>query len=115
MFSLTKQEKTVLLILALVITAGSIVQFVFKEFPETKNIVNLVDRNHFINKVDINSATKEELVSIPYIGEYTAANIIRYRDERGAFSSLDGIKEVKGIKDKNFKKFIHFIKLVNNE
>lgn len=47
--------------------------------------------------VFINSATAEELQTLPGIGEATAANIIAYRDENGSFTSLDDLDNVSGI------------------
>lgn len=55
-------------------------------------------------KVNINTATEEELESLKGIGPATAKNIIRYREEYGGFSSIEEIKNVKRIGDKIFEK-----------
>jgi competence protein ComEA len=47
--------------------------------------------------LDINTATKAELVKIKGIGEKKAERIIAYREEHGAFKSIDELKNVKGI------------------
>lgn len=54
-------------------------------------------------KVNINTATKEELDTLPGIGESTAQKIINYRKENGKFSSIEEIKEVSGIGESKFE------------
>ncbi|WP_353097137.1 helix-hairpin-helix domain-containing protein [Tissierella praeacuta] len=53
-------------------------------------------------KININTCTKEELVSLPGIGDVIAGRIIEYR-ETNTFKSIDDIKNVSGIGDKKFE------------
>lgn len=55
-------------------------------------------------KVSINSATKEELMTLNGIGEAKAESIISYREKNGAFKSLEDIKNVSGIGDAAYEK-----------
>ncbi|MDO5014924.1 MAG: helix-hairpin-helix domain-containing protein [Clostridia bacterium] len=55
-------------------------------------------------KININKAGKEELLTIKYIGEKKAEAIIKYRKENGDFNSIDEIKEVPGIGEKIYQK-----------
>lgn len=55
-------------------------------------------------KININSATKEELMTISGIGEAKAESIIKYRNEHGNFQKIEEIKEVNGIGDGVFAK-----------
>lgn len=50
--------------------------------------------------VNINTASKEELMSLDKIGDVLAEKIIQYRKTYGAFQSIEDIKKVKGIGDK---------------
>ncbi|WP_297575386.1 helix-hairpin-helix domain-containing protein [uncultured Campylobacter sp.] len=52
--------------------------------------------------VNINTASKEELMSLKGIGETTANNIIEYRKEN-KFKKIEDLKNVKGIGDKKFE------------
>lgn len=53
-------------------------------------------------KININTATQDELDSLPGIGPSTAQKIITYRKENGKFQSIEELKEVKGIGDSKF-------------
>lgn len=50
-------------------------------------------------KVNINTAGKEELMTLTGIGEARAQAIIKYRETKGRFGSKEQLKEVEGIKD----------------
>ena len=62
-----------------------------------------VTNNTSGNKVNINTASESELDSLPGVGEVTAKKIIDYRNENGKFSSIEDIKNVKGIGDNKFE------------
>ncbi|MFL0195790.1 helix-hairpin-helix domain-containing protein [Clostridium sp. WILCCON 0269] len=55
-------------------------------------------------KININSATKEELKTIPGIGDVTAQKIIDYREQNGDFSSMEDLKQIDRIGDKTLEK-----------
>ena len=54
--------------------------------------------------VNINSAGKEELMTLTGIGEMKAEAILQYRKEHGSFSSVDELMSVDGIKESTFSK-----------
>ena len=47
--------------------------------------------------VDLNRSTAEQLQTLPGVGPATAAAIIRYRQSRGPFASIDDLLDVPGI------------------
>ena len=51
-------------------------------------------------KVNINTATKEELMLLKYIGEVRADAIIEYREVNGGFKEIYELAHVDGITDK---------------
>ena len=55
-------------------------------------------------RLDLNRATKEELMQLTGIGESKAEAILAYREEHGGFGSTEEIKEVSGIGDATFEK-----------
>lgn len=62
-------------------------------------------------KININTASKEQLMTIPGIGEAKALAIISYRESNGAFSSIEEVKNVEGIKDGVFSKMKEYIEI----
>ena len=55
--------------------------------------------------VNINTADAELLATIKGIGPALAQRIIDYREQNGAFKSIDEIKNVRGIGEKKFDAF----------
>lgn len=59
--------------------------------------------------LNINKASKEQLLNLPGVGEVTAERILLYRDEVGDFKSIDDLKNVKGITKKKFEQLKPFV------
>ncbi|MBM2820362.1 MAG: competence protein ComEA, competence protein ComEA [Candidatus Berkelbacteria bacterium] len=55
------------------------------------------------DKININTATVEELDSLPNIGPARSADIIAYREQNAGFKTIEEIKNIKGIGDKSFE------------
>ena len=72
---------------------------VTQEDPATQNSGIRSD-----GKVNINTASAEELMTLKGIGQTRAEQIIAYREKHGAFASIEGIMEVDGIKQGTFDK-----------
>ncbi len=58
--------------------------------------------------IDLNTATPQQLESLPGIGPALAAKIIEYRQTK-PFTSIEQIKEVKGIGDAKFEQIKNLI------
>ncbi|MGN1399005.1 MAG: ComEA family DNA-binding protein [Erysipelotrichaceae bacterium] len=67
------------------------------------NDVLIINEKSESEKISINTAGLQQLISLPNIGEKTAGNIIEYRNENGLFQKLEDLKKVKGIGDKKFE------------
>ncbi len=74
------------------------------ENEDTKDVFE--EENSLVN---INTASKEELMSLNYIGEAKAKAIIEYRENNGLFKNLEDLKNVKGIGNALFEKIKNYI------
>ncbi len=62
-------------------------------------------------RISLNTASKEQLMTLSGIGEAKAASIISYREEHGGFQRIEELMEVEGIKEGVFNKVKDQIKI----
>lgn len=77
------------------------------EIVKQSNVIK--SDNNKKSKININTATKTDLETLPGIGESTALKIIEYRKEKGKFKLKEDIKQVNGIGDSKFNKIKELI------
>jgi competence protein ComEA len=65
-------------------------------------------------KVNINTATVEQLVEVKGIGEVLAQRIVEYRRAHGVFKSLNELDNVKGVGGKTLEKLLPYLILADS-
>jgi competence protein ComEA len=71
---------------------------------ETAGKSTVLDGQRQGNKININSAAKQELDQLPGVGAAMAERIIEYRNNHGGFRNLEDLKKVNGIGEAKFEK-----------
>lgn len=79
-------QKTICFIIAGYLIAGSM----------------LGDNRHPTYSIDLNKATRSELMQLPRMGYKTAERIIEYRKQYGPFYRIEELMNVKGVGEKTF-------------
>lgn len=64
-----------------------------------------------VKSLDVNTASKNDLMTLPKIGPVTAEKIIQYRDDFGPFKSIEDLLKIKGIGQKTLDQLKPFIQI----
>lgn len=62
-------------------------------------------------RVNINTASKEELMTLPGIGESKAESVIQYREEHGEFKAVEELTSIPGIKNGVYEKIKELVRI----
>lgn len=101
MFNLTKQEQEVILFLIAIAVIGIGVNFFAKKNPRVRTFLC---SDQALGRVNINTADKDLLITVPGIGEKSAARIIEYRSQNNGFVKIEELRNVKGISRNKYEK-----------
>ena len=91
MLILTDHEKKVVHFLLLVLGAGMLLECSFRLFPLWGRALSIISNDTFYPKVNVNTASLNELVAVPHIVPSTAKRLIVARSAGGRFHSPDDL------------------------
>lgn len=61
--------------------------------------------------LDLNTATREELMELPGIGEVLAGRILAYREANGAFFSVEELLNIEDIGEKRLEAIVELVRI----
>lgn len=98
---------------ARVLVDGEMIYVPTKEEVKEPNPEELFseDAENHDERVNINTASKDELMTVPGIGEAKAESIISYREEHGDYKKVEDLMQIDGIKEGLFEKMKDYIKV----
>ena len=94
--------------LALPVSDGEQIRVLTQEEAATGQAMSEVVSD---SRVNINTAGKDELMTLPGIGASRADAILEYREQHGGFEDIEEIMQVPGIKEHSFEKLRENIKV----
>lgn len=100
-----------------VLTDGQMIYVPTKEEAEERqegwdissNTSENANTNDTSGKINLNTASLEQLMEIPGIGEAKAKAILNYRETNGSFSAIEDVMQIEGIKEGVFSKMKDYI------
>lgn len=101
MVNFTKEESRVILFVLGLAFCGLVLNNLVKASCHIKKLVYPQVR---LAKINLNQASLQELIELKCISAKLAQSIIEYRDARNEFSSLEELKEIKGIGNYRYEK-----------
>lgn len=78
---------------------------------EEKEILSIQGESQTDDKVNINTASLNDLMTLPGIGEKRAESILKLREKKGSFQTVEELLEAEGIKEGIFEEIKDFIKV----
>ena len=111
MLPITKQERAVVISLAAILLVGMTLQGLLKFQPSLNQFFQFAERREFGLKIDLNTATGEQLEQLPYIGKITARKILDYRKMHGPFKTLEDLKNVQGVGSSVYERVVPLLRL----
>ena len=110
MIHLTLQERKVLLFLSALFALGISLSFLKKATGCNYCLLDIYSSKAKPQRFDINQATREQLISLPGIGEKTADLIIDYRGSQGPIKDLAELTDIKGITQTKLERLKEYLK-----
>ncbi len=106
MFGLTAEERKVIIFLTCVVLLGIGINFLAKRYASIRPVFSAPCN---LAKVELNSADKDLLTGVPGIGEKLALRITEHRQQKNGFSSIEELKDIKGIGDSKFERLTEYL------
>ncbi|MBF0122699.1 MAG: helix-hairpin-helix domain-containing protein [Candidatus Omnitrophica bacterium] len=94
MIHLTQQERRVIVFVSMAVFAGLCLDLSLKGYGVKLPFLRILDDPSFYPRVNVNSASLEDLLALPRMSLETARLILDYRREKGRFISMEELRSL---------------------
>lgn len=101
----------IILTVTAIVLAGLIGYFIGRSNIDGEVHLFADHRPQTIGTININTATIDELMQLPGIGELTAQNIVDYRTRKGYFNTVDELCNISGISTRKLDEIRKYIRV----
>ena len=105
---LSRKETVILLSFVVCLIVINTIKYIRREQQKAHHALYIEE---FAAQISVNTASSEELETLPGIGPALASRIIAYRQAHGGFRRLEDLINVKGIGEKLLAKIKPYVKL----
>jgi len=109
MIHLTLQERKVILFLSFLFLLGLGLSVLRKTTGCNFCLIDIYSHKTTPAALDLNLATRQELIALPDIGEKTADAIIAARATQGGFKDLGELKNIRGVTNAKLKRLERYL------
>ena len=94
-------------------TFKAIIKKIEEYIPSKEEQNESADRKENISdgRMNVNTASLDDLMTLPGIGEKRAESILKLREERGSFQTVEELLDAEGIKEGIFDQIKDFVKV----
>ena len=94
-----------------VLEDGQMIQVLTTEEAESRQAALPDGKQEKDGKINLNTATREELLTLSGIGEAKADSILAWREAHGSFAQIEDLMKIEGIKEGVFSKIKDYVKV----
>jgi len=96
----TPSEAVILLVIVAGLLSAVVIKIVQRTRPAGQGMTVATERQDFSHRINLNTATQQELLLVPGIGVARAQKIIEYRRKQGRFEMVSDLARVDGFTQK---------------
>ncbi|MBF0490224.1 MAG: helix-hairpin-helix domain-containing protein [Candidatus Omnitrophica bacterium] len=95
----------------MIVFAGTLINIGLQKNLRLFDWLHVTQKKTLATAININRATVEDLLKVPGVGFKTAEFILEYRHTKGSFTSLEPLRQARGMSPQRYERLIKYFKL----